>query len=99
MEKKKKPKYVYKTADQLIASGGAQRKGVKGTESELAKVKVIDMTGKEQRVLSGNQIKPIRYVCSQLGAFVFKFAFTLVLNQYQLSMILFGLMTFISVER
>ncbi len=41
---------MYKTADDLIASGG--RKKVK-MQSELSKVKVIDMTGKEQRVMSG----------------------------------------------
>jgi len=50
-QEKKKPKYVYKTADELIATGG--KKKIKGTDSVLAKVKVIDMTGKEKRVLSG----------------------------------------------
>lgn len=55
MQEKKKPKYVYKTADELIATGS--KKKVKGTDSVLAKVKVIDMTGKEKRVLSGNVIK------------------------------------------
>jgi len=48
----KKPKYVYKTADELIATGPTKRQLPEVT-SELAKVKVIDMTGKEQRVLSG----------------------------------------------
>ena len=42
---------MYKTADELIATGG--KKKIKGTDSVLAKVKVIDMTGKEKRVLSG----------------------------------------------
>ncbi len=49
-KKKQKPKYVYKTADDLIKSG--KKKGVK-VQSKLSKVKVIDMTGKEQRVMSG----------------------------------------------
>jgi len=47
-----KPKYVYKTAEELIATGPTKRQLPEVT-SELAKVKVIDMTGKEQRVLSG----------------------------------------------
>lgn len=51
-ERLKKPKYVYKTAEELIATGPAKRQMPEVT-SELAKVKVIDMTGKEQRVLSG----------------------------------------------
>jgi len=51
-ERLKKPKYVYKTAEELIATGPTKRQ-VPEVTSELAKVKVIDMTGKEQRVLSG----------------------------------------------
>jgi tuftelin-interacting protein 11 len=51
-EKKKKPKYIYKTAEELIASGPTKRRQPE-VQSDLAKVKVIDMTGKEQRVLSG----------------------------------------------
>ena len=51
-DKVKKPKYVYKTAEELIATGPVKRQ-VPEVTSELAKVKVIDMTGKEQRVLSG----------------------------------------------
>jgi len=47
---KKKPKYVYKTADEIIKTGGKKKTVV---QSELSKVKVIDMTGKEKRVLSG----------------------------------------------
>jgi len=43
---------VYKTAEELIATGPTKRQLPEVT-SELAKVKVIDMTGKEQRVLSG----------------------------------------------
>ncbi|XP_076445229.1 tuftelin-interacting protein 11-like [Babylonia areolata] len=49
--KKQKPKYVYKTAQELIDSGVKQRK--KMPSSVGPKVKVIDMTGKEKRVLSG----------------------------------------------
>lgn len=53
-DKKKKVKYNYKTVDELIATGGStKRKGQIAIQSELAKVKVIDMTGREQRVLSG----------------------------------------------
>ena len=46
----KKTKYTYKTVEDVIASGGKKRTVV---QSELSKVKVIDMTGKEKRVLSG----------------------------------------------
>jgi tuftelin-interacting protein 11 len=56
VEKKKKPKYVYKTADELLKEGGTSwQPRSKGSEKldELGKVKVIDMTGKEQRVLTG----------------------------------------------
>jgi len=53
-EKLKKPKYVYKTTEELIATGPTKRQ-VPEVTSELAKVKVIDMTGKEQRVLSGTK--------------------------------------------
>lgn len=49
--KKQKPKYVYKTAQELIESGGKQRR--KAPSVMGPKVKVIDMTGKEKRVLSG----------------------------------------------
>lgn len=48
--KKKKLNYVYKTAQEAIDSGGKKTKGVKG---QMSQVKVIDMTGKEQRVLTG----------------------------------------------
>ena len=50
--KKKKVKYVYKTANQLLAEGPTKKKN-RGQQSHLSKVKVIDMTGREQRVLSG----------------------------------------------
>jgi len=51
VEGKKKVKYVYKTVDEVISEGGHQK--IKGGLSHLTKVKVIDMTGPEQRVLSG----------------------------------------------
>ena len=55
---KKKTTYVYKTADELIAKGGPKKKNKESSSSSSGKskhsqVKVIDMTGKEQRVLSG----------------------------------------------
>ena len=51
-DKPKKPKYVYKTAEEIKA-GGIYKRKKEVTPSELTKVKVIDMTGKEQRVMSG----------------------------------------------
>jgi hypothetical protein len=51
--KKQKPKYVYKTAQELIESGSKSRK--KAPAAVGPKVKVIDMTGKEKRVLSGKK--------------------------------------------
>ena len=53
---KQRVKYVYKTADQVLEEGKWRKisKDTTGAEtSSIAKVKVIDMTGKEQRVLSG----------------------------------------------
>ena len=53
---KQRVKYVYKTADQVLEEGKWRKinKDVpSGETSNIAKVKVIDMTGKEQRVLSG----------------------------------------------
>lgn len=47
---KKKPKYVYKTAQEIIESGVGKKKAA---PSKASKVKVIDMTGKEKRVFSG----------------------------------------------
>ena len=47
---------MYKTADQVLEEGKWRKinKDTAGAEtSSIAKVKVIDMTGKEQRVLSG----------------------------------------------
>ncbi|XP_067941589.1 tuftelin-interacting protein 11-like [Watersipora subatra] len=49
---KKKTTYVYKTADELIAKG-SKRKVKETGKSKHSQVKVIDMTGREQRVLSG----------------------------------------------
>lgn len=48
--KKKKVKYVYKTAKEAIESGTGKKKGIKG---QMSNVKVIDMTGKEKKVLTG----------------------------------------------
>ncbi|VEN36157.1 unnamed protein product [Callosobruchus maculatus] len=50
----KKTRYYYRSVDDVIEKGkrpGAYRN--MGNSSELAKVKVIDMTGPQQRVLSG----------------------------------------------
>ncbi|KAK2564694.1 Tuftelin-interacting protein 11 [Acropora cervicornis] len=46
-----KPKYVYKTADEVKASGGAK----KGPSISLkhSKIKVVDMTGPETKILTG----------------------------------------------
>lgn len=49
---KPKTTYVYKTAEELIAKG-AKRKVKDASKAKHSQVKVIDMTGKEQRVLSG----------------------------------------------
>jgi tuftelin-interacting protein 11 len=51
---KKKTRYYYRSVDDVIEKGkrpGAFRN--LGAASELSKVKVIDMTGPQQRVLSG----------------------------------------------
>lgn len=61
--KKQKPKYMYKTAKEVLETGGKRAKPAVET---LPKVKVIDMTGREQRVLSG-------------GVFIIFFFFTLFL--------------------
>ncbi|XP_029961238.1 tuftelin-interacting protein 11 [Salarias fasciatus] len=47
---KKKPKYSYKTADELRAKGKFTGRSTAASAGELAQVKVIDMTGKEQKV-------------------------------------------------
>ncbi|XP_071087454.1 tuftelin-interacting protein 11-like [Haliotis cracherodii] len=49
--KAKKPKYVYKTAQEAIDGGQGRKK--KSYDMKASKVKVIDMTGREQRVLTG----------------------------------------------
>ncbi|KAH6924664.1 hypothetical protein HPB50_021805 [Hyalomma asiaticum] len=51
-EGEKKVTYVYKTIDE-VKSEGVYKKPPTGPQSKLSKVKVIDMTGPEQRVLSG----------------------------------------------
>lgn len=48
--KPQKPKYVFKTAQEVIDAGGKRKKVTSGSGP---KVKVIDMTGKEKRILSG----------------------------------------------
>lgn len=50
VEQKKKTKFV--TADELLSTSVGQKR-MGESDSDMAKVKVIDMTGKEQRVLSG----------------------------------------------
>uniref|UniRef100_A0A8C6PTM3 Tuftelin-interacting protein 11 n=1 Tax=Nothobranchius furzeri TaxID=105023 RepID=A0A8C6PTM3_NOTFU len=47
---KKKPKYSYRTADELKAKGKIVSRSTSATAGELAQVKVIDMTGREQKV-------------------------------------------------
>ncbi|XP_005396205.1 PREDICTED: tuftelin-interacting protein 11 [Chinchilla lanigera] len=46
---KKKPKYSYKTVEELKAKGRISKK-LTAPQKELAQVKVIDMTGREQKV-------------------------------------------------
>ena len=48
---KKKQKYVYKTAQEIIESGVGKTK--KSAPSKASKVKVIAMTGEEKKVFSG----------------------------------------------
>ncbi|XP_056889929.1 tuftelin-interacting protein 11 [Takifugu flavidus] len=47
---KKKPKYSYKTVDELKAKGKLAARSTAASAGELAQVKVIDMTGREQKV-------------------------------------------------
>ncbi|KAG7244007.1 hypothetical protein INR49_006168 [Caranx melampygus] len=47
---KKKPKYSYKTVDELKAKGKLAGRSTAASAGELAQVKVIDMTGREQKV-------------------------------------------------
>ncbi|XP_077601219.1 tuftelin-interacting protein 11-like [Stigmatopora nigra] len=49
---KKKPKYSYKTVEELKAKGKISGHSFGASAGELAQVKVIDMTGREQRVYS-----------------------------------------------
>ncbi|KAM6423077.1 tuftelin-interacting protein 11 [Liasis olivaceus] len=46
---KKKPKYTYKTVEELKAKGRVGKQ-LSAPQKELAQVKVIDMTGREQKV-------------------------------------------------
>lgn len=50
---KKKTKYCYRSVDQVIEDGKLKPNRKVQLNSEMSKVKVIDMTGPEQRVLSG----------------------------------------------
>uniref|UniRef100_A0A3B4BE34 Tuftelin-interacting protein 11 n=1 Tax=Periophthalmus magnuspinnatus TaxID=409849 RepID=A0A3B4BE34_9GOBI len=47
---KKKPKYSYRTVDELKATGKLAGRSTGTSAGELAQVKVIDMTGREQKV-------------------------------------------------
>uniref|UniRef100_A0A672YAE5 Tuftelin-interacting protein 11 n=1 Tax=Sphaeramia orbicularis TaxID=375764 RepID=A0A672YAE5_9TELE len=47
---KKKPKYSYRTVDELKAKGKLVGRSTSASAGELAQVKVIDMTGREQKV-------------------------------------------------
>ncbi|XP_057340209.1 tuftelin-interacting protein 11-like [Microplitis mediator] len=49
---KKKTKYSYKSIDQVLEDGKL-RPSINTSSSDMSRVKVIDMTGPEQRVLSG----------------------------------------------
>ncbi|XP_002736553.1 tuftelin-interacting protein 11, partial [Saccoglossus kowalevskii] len=52
-EAKQKPKYSYKTIDDVKEKAKTSTKKSRLADTALTKVKVIDMTGKEKRVLSG----------------------------------------------
>lgn len=47
---KKKPKYSYRTVDELKASGKLAGRNTAVSAGEMSQVKVIDMTGREQKV-------------------------------------------------
>ncbi|KAH1028668.1 hypothetical protein HUJ05_002004 [Dendroctonus ponderosae] len=49
----KKSRYYYRSVDDVIEKGKKPGRAQNSISSELAKVKVIDMTGPQQRVLSG----------------------------------------------
>ncbi|CAH8834410.1 unnamed protein product [Trichobilharzia szidati] len=64
-----KPAYEYKTADEIVAdlcpatpAAAVKRHGIFLENSELSKVKVIDMTSKEQKVYSGYEAALSRVV-------------------------------------
>lgn len=50
---KKKTKYTYRSVDQVLEDGKIRMNRKIPATSEMSRVKVIDMTGPEQRVLSG----------------------------------------------
>lgn len=50
---KKKVRYCYRSVDQVIEDGKLRPNRKGGVSSEMSRVKVIDMTGPEKRVLSG----------------------------------------------
>ncbi|XP_014476265.1 PREDICTED: tuftelin-interacting protein 11 [Dinoponera quadriceps] len=50
---KKKTRYIYKSVDQVLEDGKLKPNRKLPVSSEMSKVKVIDMTGPEQRILSG----------------------------------------------
>ncbi|XP_046394091.1 tuftelin-interacting protein 11 [Ischnura elegans] len=50
--KRKKVRYVYKSVDEVLEEGKTKRRVCREV-SQLSRVKVIDMTGPERRVLSG----------------------------------------------
>ncbi|XP_076181741.1 septin interacting protein 1 isoform X2 [Ptiloglossa arizonensis] len=50
---KKKVKYVYRSVDQVLEDGKLKPNKKVRTSNEMSRVKVIDMTGPEQRILSG----------------------------------------------
>ena len=85
---------MYKTAQEVLETGGKRRKPVVDTGP---KVKVIDMTGKEQRVLSGalqllNNI--LRTLFSKSGLCVMKIIsnifYILLKISFKIARIIFG---------
>ncbi|XP_076299208.1 septin interacting protein 1 [Lasioglossum baleicum] len=50
---KKKVKYVYRSVDQVLEDGKLKPNKKVSSSNEMSRVKVIDMTGPEQRILSG----------------------------------------------
>lgn len=50
---KKKVRYIYRSVDQVLEDGKVKPNRKLPVSSDMSKVKVIDMTGPEQRILSG----------------------------------------------